>query len=356
MYKITAIITLIMSSQFVFALGTGDVVGKHIFGLARDYQADPVVINNEPLIYTSDPASLDLALDDAAFRVSLFDASIGSIYLTRFENNRVYTNTEYLDLSEVQGLSRPVSPVLTNWNSVIFSEAALVDVANADSFKSEFMHYFKTDTEKVKPYNYGWIGELVVFDAAGNAKAIKNYAMGRVAASQVLPMPDNRTFYLLDADNSGNTYVFVADKEKTMTQGTLYLMHAQNSKPSYLKLGDASALKIKFRLAKAKFEDVFDKLDPLNGICPDKYQYINTVYGEECLSINKRYASFAGQLEPVRYAALAGAVPYVKAVSSLRLDVKANQLIFNNKNGNNVILSLVKNPSMNSDYIAEDRK
>lgn len=357
LHNITVIFIWVATCQFAYAQQPGEVVGKHIFGLARDYQADPVIVDGDPLIHGNQKSEIDLNVDGTAFTVSLFDDVIGSIYLSKYDNsNRIYINTDALDVSDSDGISRPVWPVLTEWNSVLFSESVAVDAARAEDFVSGFKHYFKEDQSKVNPYNYGWIGELVVFDAGASSKVIKNYAMGRVSASRIVAMPDNRTFYLIDEGYSGHIYVFVANTQKTMTQGDLYAMYSENENIRYLKLGDASSLKIKFRLNKLTFDKVFSHADPVDGSCPDNYYYTSTIYGEECLLVKSKYAAYAGKFEPVRYAALHGAAPYMKGINNVVLDASQNRLVLNNKDNNKSILSLVRNSAMNSDYIAEVMK
>lgn len=356
LHNITVIFISLATCQFAYAQQPGEVIGKHIFGLARDYQADPVIINGDPLIHKNGKSEIELSLNGSDFTVSLFDDVIGSIYLSQYNNNRSHINTVALDVSGSEGISRPVWPILTEWDSVFFSESVVVDAARADDFVSDFKYYFKEDQSKVKPYHYGWVGELVVFDAGASAKVIKNYAMGRVSASRIVAMPDNRTFYLLDAENSGHVYVFVANKQKSMTQGDLYVMYGENENIRYLKLGDASSLKIKFRLDKVTFDKMFSHASPTNGSCPDSYRYISTIYGEECLLVKRKYAAYAGKFEPVRYAAIHGAVPYMKGINSAIFDAEKRKLILGNKDNKKSIISLVSNESMNSDYIAEVMK
>jgi hypothetical protein len=352
--KISVIATIVIVCQPAFAVQTGEVVGKHIFGLSRDYQGDPIIINDDPLIYKKAESRKKVTIEESVFEVSLFDNVIGGIYLTKFANNSDnYLDTRALDLSQTHGVSQPVAPIVTNWGSVLFSEERLVDTADHYQFVDNYKAYYKNDESMVNPYNYGWINELVIFDSVDNYKVIKNYAMGRVSASKIIVMPDNRTFYLLDTNHSGNVYIFVADKEKTMTRGALYVMSVKNGRVEYLKLGEGSSLKMKFRLKQVKFEDVFSYSEPSNAQCPSGFSFISTVFGEECLKVNSRYKKYAGKLEPIRVSALSGVSTFTEAIRSISLDEKSNKVIFKTDNRGEYTSSLTHNSSMNSDYIAE---
>ena len=355
--KLTVLAIMLFIHQPAIAIDAGEVVGKHIFGLAHDYQGDPVIIDNDPLIYANDIESQRLQIDDSVFEVALFNNEIGSVYLTKIDKkSNKYLNTQSLDLSQTQGTSEPFGPILTSWNSVLFSEASLANAAKQAEFSQAFKNYYKNDESMINPYNYGWINELVVFDETGNAKVIKNYAMGRVSASQIVAMPDNRTFYMLDARHSGNIYVFIADKEKTMTAGTLYTMFNKNGAVEYLNIGDASSLKLKFRLKQASFDEIFSYKEPSNRTCPAGYGFAETVMGEECLKIKTRYKKYVGKFEPVRFTALAGVKPYAESIKEISLVEKESQLIILTNQGHKHTLSLAPNTAMKSDYVAEVRK
>lgn len=337
----------------VYAINPGEVVGKHIFALARDYQTDPIIIDSDPLIYKDNIENQKISVDNSVFEISIIDNDIGAVYISKLDTKDNYLNTYSLDLSEIHGISRPVGSLITRWNSVLFSESSLADSANDDHFTNNFKAYYKNKESMVNPYNYGWVNELVVFDRYGNAKVIKNYAIGRLSASHVVAMPDNRTFYFLNTKHSSHLYVFVADKEKTMTSGTLYSLVNNNEVIEYLNMGDTSALRMKFKLKDISFDKIFSYQQPDSKQCSQGYSFVDTEFGEECLKVKSKYKKYAGKLEPIRYAAISGKVPYFKGVESISVEQKSKKLIIIKKDGSSIALTLGNNSSMNSDYIAE---
>ena len=60
----------------------GEVVGRNIFGLATDYQGDPLIVDDRPLIYSKSNVNSDLAFEGSDFFVSAFGHAIGSIYVS----------------------------------------------------------------------------------------------------------------------------------------------------------------------------------------------------------------------------------------------------------------------------------
>lgn len=351
--KITIGILFAATALPVYAINSGEVVGKHIFALARDYQGDPIIIDSDPLIYKDNIEKQNISANNSVFEIAIFDNNIGGVYISKLDRTDNYLNTYSLDLSEIHGISSPAGSTITRWNSVLFSESSLADSANDSQFTDNFMAYYKNKESLVNPYNYGWVNELVVFDQYGNAKVIKNYAVGRLSASHILAMPDNRTFYFLDANHSGHLYVFVSDKEKTMTSGTLYSLVNNNEFIEYFNMGDASALKMKFRLKDISFDKIFSYEQPVDKQCSQGYSFVDTRFGEECLKLKSKYKKYTGKIEPIRYAAISGKKPYFEDVEEISVDQKSKKLIILKNDGSSVSLTLSHNSSMNSDYIAE---
>ena len=105
-------------------------------------------------------------------------------------------------------------------DSILLSENHIIDAANPKEFTDTFRPYFKGKSSLVNPYKYGWVSEIIVLDAKGEAKAIKSFSLGRLFANQVLLMPDGKTVYLLD--KLGNLYVFIAEQANSLAKGKLY--------------------------------------------------------------------------------------------------------------------------------------
>lgn len=309
----------------------GQVIGKNIYGLAIDYQGDPLILGEKPLIYPQSNSEQVVVVDEAKFKVSVFNDTIGSIYLSYFDKkmNSPF-DTEPLPLENTDGLTNPASTLLTPWNTVLLSESTRIDGAAAQEFIENFSPYYKGKANLVLPYNYGWISEVIVLDAQGKTKSIKNYAMGRLFASQVLIMPDAKTFYLID--DLGNLYCFIAEQAESTAKGHLYVITQNKNELKYELIGEGSALKLKFKLRKMEFSSLFKVSKPTKGKCKNKYEYIQTIYGEECLSIKRRNKKYVGFFEPIRFMALNGFVSIAKPNSQIKYDSKQKQVFISNDN------------------------
>jgi hypothetical protein len=334
-------------------LVSGKVVGRHIYGLGRDFQGDPVLLDSNPLIYPQEGRHNEkLQLEDRRFIVSLFAHQMAGVYLSEWDEERAgYVDTSSLNLATVNGITQPVSAFKTPWNTVVFSEQALVDAAQPEEFIQQFKPFFKNKTELVKPYHYGWVSEVILLNKNGQSKIIKNYALGRLSASHVVAMPDDKTYYLFDSEHSGNLYVFIAAEAKSMAKGQLYLVKQAASKVDYLPMGKISALKMKFKLKKATFSKFFKSDKPENQTCKPGYNYIETVYGEECLGLVKKNKKYVGQFEPVRMAALLGGSAFIKKFSDMRYNEQMGKLEFSVAGNTEFSFSFGKNEDLQSNYI-----
>lgn len=343
-------------TQAVTAEG-GDVIGRHIFGLAIDQHADPLLHSDSPVIYAASNFDESIAIDDKLFMVSGFTQKIGGVYITQINpETKENLDTQALNLSKVFGFSSPTSGIKTSWNTLLLSEANLADAKNPAEFIDTFKAYFKEKSVMVKPYNYGWVAEVIILDAQGHAKAIKNYSMGRLFASQVISMPDAKTFYMLDAKYSGNLYMFIAQHKNSLAKGTLYAISRYKNALSYSKLGRMSALKMKFKSRKIKFKSIFDSFTPKNKSCPSRFKYIDTVYGEECLKLKKKYKKYANLFEPIRMMALKGISGFSADFDSMKYDSQSKQLIFTGALQKQVVFALGKNEKLNSQFIIQESK
>jgi len=347
-------LVLSLISSHVFAVNAGEVVGRHIFGLARDYQGDPMIIDSGPLIYKKSSSNESITINDNHFSVSIFDHDVGSIYISELsEDRKQYIDTYLLDISAVNGVSKATGAIKTSWNSVLFSENIMPDANASDQFVENYKAYFKNNKDLVNPYNYGWINELVILNKDGQAKVIKNYAMGRLSASKVIAMPDEKTFYILDSENSGNIYLFISSKKGSLSKGTLYALVNINGDFTYLNLGKSPALKMKFKLRKADFTTFFDQQPVQGNRCVSPYALIETVYGEECLRIRPKAKKYAGQFEPARVTALLGGKPAISNIIDIGFDAIKSHLILISRDKSSQAIALERNEIMKSNYIAK---
>jgi hypothetical protein len=336
-------------------LVSGSVVGRHIFGLATDVNGDPLLLSEKPLIFAATTFEQTLSVDDKAFVISGFGDTLGGLYLSRYNaQSKQYLDTVSFQLDGVDGLSRPRGGQATAWNTVLFAEAQLIDAAKAQGFIDGFKAFYKGKAEMVKPYHYGWVAEAVVLDKQGKAKLIKNYAVGRVFASQLMMMPDGKTLYLFDRENAGILYLFVAEKANSLTKGTLYGISLDNGKPVYDLLGHQSALKLKFKLKKIGFNKLFASAAKEGDGCPAKFVHINTLYGEECLKVKKRNRKYAGLFEPVRTLAIRRQGRPLSKFTKVEYEQDNNQLVLTREGGVSQTYGLGQGVDIDSKYIIQE--
>ena len=149
-------------------------------------------------------------------------------------------------------------------------------------------------------------------DGTGTIK--KHYCLGRISHELIQVMPDNRTAIMGDDATNGGFFMFVADKEKDLSAGTLYVAKfgagfsldpaAAGAAITWLKLGSATSAEIKALADTLKPADIMDvaTTDPLDATftkiwLSGKVQWVRVKAGMD------KAAAF---LETHRYAALKG--------------------------------------------------
>jgi len=355
--KLIYVFLIIASQAHGLEIKAGEVIGRHIHGLATDYQGDPVLVEDRPLIYNNSSFSQLISIEKNDYVVSGFNHQIGAVYVTKVDSESSKSlDTAALNLASVGGLSHPSAGIHTVWNSLLLTEGQLINAAEPDSFIKAYKPYFKEKSDLVNPYHYGWISEVILLDAQGQAKAIKNYALGRLFANEVIMMPDGKTFYMLDSKNSGNLYLFIAEQKNSLAKGRLYVVNRQDNKITYSQLGEMSALKMKFKLKKIKFDSIFESAKPDNNSCASKFKYIRTIYGEECLKLKSRNKKYAGLFEPIRMTAMMGASGFTTAISNMKFDVAKQQVRFNDAGKSELVFSLGQDPKFDSQFIVQESR
>lgn len=106
------------------------------------------------------------------------------------------------------------------------------------------------DETVANPYHYGHLPEVTV-NPDGSGSIRKHYCLGRISHELVQVMPDNRTVLMGDDYTNGGLFLFIADKEKDLSAGTLYVAKvgagfstdaaAAGAALSWIKLGSATS-------------------------------------------------------------------------------------------------------------------
>jgi secreted PhoX family phosphatase len=235
------------------------------------------------------------------------DKSSGKLSLVKYHN---------VDTSGVNGLWITCGASLSPWGTHLSSEEYEPNAFTAAS-DAQFKAYSKNlygDETKANPYNYGHLPEITVNpDGTGSIK--KHYCMGRISHELVQVMGDNRTVLMGDDATNSGYFVFVADKEKDLSSGSLYVAKvgagfsldpaAAAAPLTWIKLGSATSDEIRALAASTKPTDIMDvrTADPQDTT----YSKVTSNGRVEWLKLKQGMEKAAAFLETHRYAALVGA-------------------------------------------------
>ena len=235
------------------------------------------------------------------------DQATGKLSLVKYHN---------VDTSKVHGLWITCGASISPWGTHLSSEEYEPDAfaARSANFMDDFSKNLYGDAAKANPYNYGHMPEVTVNpDGTGSIK--KHFCMGRISHELVQVMPDNRTVFMGDDATNSGYFVFVADKEKDLSAGTLYVAKvgsgfsldpsATAASLSWIKLGSATSAEVKALAASLKPTDIMDvkTTDPKDG----SYTKVNANGKTEWIKLVPGMEKAAAFLETHRYATLVGA-------------------------------------------------
>ncbi len=235
------------------------------------------------------------------------DKSSGKLSLVKYHN---------VDTSGVNGLWITCGASLSPWGTHLSSEEYEPNAFTAAS-DAQFKAYSKNlygDETKANPYNYGHLPEITV-NPDGTASIKKHYCMGRISHELVQVMGDNRTVLMGDDATNSGYFVFVADKEKDLSSGSLYVAKvgagfsldpaAAAAPLTWIKLGSATSDEIRALAASTKATDIMDvkTADPQDAT----YSKVTSNGRVEWIKLKQGMEKAAAFLETHRYAALVGA-------------------------------------------------
>ncbi|QSI34049.1 DUF839 domain-containing protein [Variovorax sp. RKNM96] len=238
------------------------------------------------------------------------DQATGKLSLVKYHN---------VDMSSAHGLWITCGASLSPWGTHLSSEEyepdafAAVGSSGDKQFKAYSKNVFGSETT-AKAYHYGHLPEVTVNpDGTGSVK--KHYCLGRISHELIQVMPDNRTALMGDDYTNGGFFMFVADKEKDLSAGTLYVAKvgtgfsidpaAAGAALTWIKLGHATSAEIEALANTVAPTDIMDVkfTDPTDASYTKIFadgvaQWVKLVPGME------KAAAF---LETHRYANLVGA-------------------------------------------------
>ncbi|WP_449402932.1 alkaline phosphatase PhoX [Exiguobacterium artemiae] len=310
----------------------------------------PIDVNGDPIIDRSVPDKPEAFVSDAPDSNSLLEVHGKKYMVSHFEYDSIdnagnevkglpasMTLTEVvqdkktgklavkkaskIDFKNVNGLWTPCNGSTTPWGTHLGSEEYEPDARafESDPTSSAYKEvnafaerYFGTK-EKANPYFYGFTPEISV-DRKGKSSVVKHYSTGRFSHEMMQILPDQKTAIFGDDGNNTMVFMYVADKKKDFSQGTLYAAKFNQTKATeggagdleWIKLGHASDKEVQRLIDKGtKFSDIFETADvPTPGFkavktaASKKVEYLKLKPGKE------KEAAF---LESRRYGALLGA-------------------------------------------------
>ncbi len=168
------------------------------------------------------------------------------------------------------------------------------------------------DASKANPYHYGHIPEVTV-NPDGTGSIRKHYCMGRISHELIQVMPDERTALMGDDATNGGWFMFVADKARDLSSGTLYVAHwtekltdTSTAAMQWIKLGSATSAEIEAMINSGiKPTDIMDSTTT-NPNDPS-YTRIMLNKNNNCwVRLKPGMEKAAAFLETHRYAALVG--------------------------------------------------
>jgi hypothetical protein len=235
------------------------------------------------------------------------DKTTGKLTLVKYHN---------VDTSGVNGLWITCGASLSPWGTHLSSEEYEPNayLAATDAQFKTFSKNLYGDETKANPYNYGHLPEVTV-NTDGTASIKKHYCLGRISHELVQVMPDNRTVIMGDDATNSGYFVFVADQEKDLSAGTLYVAKvgsgfsldpAASAAPlTWIKLGSATSAEIRSLAASLKPADIMDvkTTDPADAT----YTKVTANGRVEWIKLKAGMEKAAAFLETHRYAALVGA-------------------------------------------------
>ena len=232
----------------------------------------------------------------------------GQLRLVKYHN---------VDTSKVHGLWITCGASLSPWGTHLSSEEYEPDAFSAAS-NAQFKAYSKNlygDETKANPYHYGHMPEVTV-NPDGTASIKKHFCMGRISHELVQVMPDARTALMGDDATNSAYFVFVADKAKDLSSGSLYAAQvgagfsidpASGSAAglTWIKLGSATSAEIENLANTLKPTDIMT----IQAKDPEDASFTKIVANgkTEWIKLHPGMDKAAAFLETHRYAAYKGA-------------------------------------------------
>ena len=232
------------------------------------------------------------------------DKATGKLSLVKYHN---------VDTSGVNGLWITCGASLSPWNTHLSSEEYEPDAFAASNAQlAAFSTALYGNPNTANPYHYGHLPEVTV-QPDGTGGIVKHYNMGRISHELVAVLPDERTVLMGDDATNGGAFLFIADRARDLSSGTLYVGKWSQTSGigpgaatlSWIKLGHANSADIRKLVDSGiKAADIMEvkTADPSDASFTKipfagKFNWIRILPGMEqaaCFLETHRYAALKG--------------------------------------------------------------
>lgn len=325
----------------------------------------PIDVNGDPIIDRSVPDKPEAFVSDAPDSNSLLEVHGKNYLVSHFEYDSIdnagnavrglpasMTLTEVtqdkktdklavkksskIDFKNVNGLWTPCNGSTTPWGTHLGSEEYEPDArafeadSNSSAYQevSAFAERYFGDASKANPYFYGFTPEISV-DRKGQSSVVKHYSTGRFSHEMMQVLPDQKTAIFGDDGNNTMMFMYVADKKKDFSKGTLYAAKFNQTKATeggagkleWIKLGHSSDAAVKKIIDNGTtFSDIFETAtEPTPGFTAVKTAASKNV---EYLKVKPGMEKAAAFLESRRYGATLGATSEFNKMEGITVNEK----------------------------------
>lgn len=249
------------------------------------------------------------------------------------------TDMKPVDFSEFGGIWTPCAGSLSPWNTHLGSEEYEPDAKaheaspEASSVTQYARNYYQNPDAIGNPYLYGFVPEISI-DEKGNASAEKHYSMGRLSIENIKVAPDNRTVYFGDDGSYTTAFMYIADRPKDLTEGTLYAAkwlqsgkkNGGSARLKWIRLGHASDEEMKELALTVAFSDIFEITEDPKYARANGYTRVKAGGRDEWLKLKPGMEKAAAFLESRRYGALLGATAEFNKMETVEINKKDKTL------------------------------
>ncbi|MFM2161773.1 MAG: hypothetical protein RLZZ383_1285 [Pseudomonadota bacterium] len=331
---------------------TGEPIGGVPFGVIVD-RAGKVMVDDAGAPLTCDGADFGAVLEVGreTWLLQHVECIPSALYATQltFDPAGIAHVQRTLPLAaSPYGAVNHCAGVVTPWNTLLSSqeyepEARAIGALGGQPPNDDYGYtrlgtYLGVPMSQVDPYRYGWMPEVTPKrrGATTSFTSTLHPTMGRFSHELGSVLPDGRTVLLSDDGPNGGLFLFVADRRKRLSAGTLYAAKLRATDAgsfdlTWMDLGHATDDEVTAALdAGVSFDDLFATAEPSGpGTCPQGYTSTRTMDTfdtsrtlHECLRLKPGMETVASRLETRRYAAYLGATTELLKAEGITFDAQ----------------------------------